>query len=71
VGIRKCHTNGILHLMCPRHKGGKLQCNNCSQTSQLNVHYKVLTNILVLHAVDILGDIGMVLGKEDWLLIIS
>jgi len=29
-----------------------------------------LTNILVLHAVDILGDIGMVLGKDDWLLII-
>jgi hypothetical protein len=36
--------------MCPRHKkGDKLQCNNCRQISPLNVHYKVLTNILVLH----------------------
>jgi len=34
------------------------------------LHYKVLTNILVLHAMSILGDIGMVLGKDDWLLII-
>jgi hypothetical protein len=55
-------------VMCPRHKGGKVQCNNCSQISPLTVHYKVLTNILVLSAVDVLGDIGM--GKDEWLLII-
>jgi len=58
-------------VMCPRYKkGDNVQCNNCNWISPLNVHHKVLTNILVLNVVDILGYIGMILGKDDWLLII-